>query len=101
MDVTWTRSLKKAEESYARQRVGGSAKLIVCAGPRFGVGGGYEKSYTESNFFSHHRFIEGSSNSTHKVATLSIPKLDVTKTTIAIGVVEDVVTPLLATMSLQ
>ena len=33
---------------------------------------------------SHHRFIEGSSNSTHEVATLSIPKLAATKTTIAI-----------------
>ena len=32
MDVTWTRSLKWAEESYAWQPVGGSAKLNVCAG---------------------------------------------------------------------
>ena len=50
---------------------------------------------------SHHRFIEGSSNSTHEVATLSIPKLAATKTTIAIGVVKHVLAPLMATMSLQ
>lgn len=65
--------------------VGGSAKLIVCAGARFGVGCGHEKSCTEGNFFSHRRFTKGSSNSTHRVATLFNLKLDVTIITIAIG----------------
>ena len=61
-------------------------KLIVCARARFGVGGGFEKSYTESNFFCHRRFTEGSANSNHRVATLSISKLDVIVITIAIEV---------------
>ena len=53
---------------------------------RLCVGGGYETSYTETTYFSHHRLMEGFSNPIHRFATLSISKLDVTTTTRARGV---------------
>ena len=53
---------------------------------RFCVGGDYETAYTETTFCSHHSLVEGFSNSIHRIASLSISKLDVTTITRAIGV---------------